>query len=183
MLCTVKGFPKSPDSSTLPSSWVIMRRFFTIISCLKGYTHQHFFPHIVHERIVRLDGDERRVFQERILGLSWGFMYEDLIRINVSMVREFCANFSSAKQDTVFLRGKRMPFTEDDIRRYLNIPGETPDTDQDDNFVALVKAYERGDDMNIAEIYSVISREETNWANDPANNTIPKSINNGILNP
>ncbi|MED6147733.1 hypothetical protein PIB30_046540 [Stylosanthes scabra] len=99
------------------------------------------------------------------------------------MVREFCANFSLAKKDHVFLRGKRIPFTEADIRHYLNIPEEAPDADQDDNFVALVKAYERGDDMNMAEIYSVIGREETNWANDPANNTIPKSINNGILNP
>ncbi|MED6221688.1 hypothetical protein PIB30_057220 [Stylosanthes scabra] len=138
---------------------------------------------IVHERFVRLDGDERRVFQELILGLGWGFMYEHLICINVSMVREFCANFSSAKQDHVFLRGKRIPFTEADILRYLNILEEEPDADQDDDFVALVKAYERGDDMNMAEIYSVIGREETNWANDPANNTIPKSINNGILNP
>ncbi|MED6159398.1 hypothetical protein PIB30_042023 [Stylosanthes scabra] len=138
---------------------------------------------IVHERIVRLDGDERRVFQERILGLGWGFMYEDLISINVSMVREFCTNFSSAKQDHVFHRGKRIPFTETDIRCYLNIPEEAPDADQDDNFVALVKAYERGDDMNMAKMYSVIGREETNWVNDPANNTIPKSINNGILNP
>ncbi|MED6146748.1 hypothetical protein PIB30_037565 [Stylosanthes scabra] len=99
------------------------------------------------------------------------------------MVREFCANFSSTKQDHVFLRGKRIPFTEADVRRYLNIPGETPDDDQDDNFEALVKAYGRGDDMNIAEIYSMVGREGTNWANDPANNTIPKSIYNGILNP
>ncbi|MED6208847.1 hypothetical protein PIB30_048996 [Stylosanthes scabra] len=138
---------------------------------------------VVHERIVRLDGDEDRGFRERLLGLGWGFMYEDLVRINVSMVREFCANFCSAKQDHVFLRGKRTPFTEAHIRRYLGIPGEALDDDQDDNFVALVKAYERGDDMNMAEIYSVIGREETNWANDPANHTIPKSINNGILNP
>ncbi|MED6208140.1 hypothetical protein PIB30_042404 [Stylosanthes scabra] len=36
--------------------------------------------------------------------------------------------------------------------------------------------------MNMAEIYSVIGREGTNWANDPAN-TIPKTIYNGILNP
>ncbi|MED6212615.1 hypothetical protein PIB30_085160 [Stylosanthes scabra] len=71
------------------------------------FDHQLHFDHwkglenrdIVHERILRLDGDERRVFQERILRLGWGFMYEDPICINVSMVREFCANFSSAKQD------------------------------------------------------------------------------------
>ncbi|MED6140756.1 hypothetical protein PIB30_096487 [Stylosanthes scabra] len=138
---------------------------------------------IVHEQIIRLDGEEEAIFRNRIQGLGWGFMYEDLVRINVSMVREFCANFSSTKQDHVFLRGKRIPFTEADVRRYLNIPRKTPDDDQDDNFEALIRAYGRGDDMNMAEIYSVIGREETNWANDPANNTIPKSINNGILNP
>ncbi|MED6207301.1 hypothetical protein PIB30_034502 [Stylosanthes scabra] len=117
---------------------------------------------IVHERIIRLDGEEETIFRNRIQGL---------------------ANFSSTKQDQLFLRGKRIPFTEADVHRYLNIPGETPDDDQDDNFEALVKAYGRGDDMNMAEIYSVIGREGTNWANDLANNTIPKSICNGILNP
>ncbi|MED6119922.1 hypothetical protein PIB30_016127 [Stylosanthes scabra] len=110
---------------------------------------------VMHERIVRLDGDEEGIFREHILGLGWGFMYEDL----------------------------RIPFTEAHICRYLGIPGEAPDDDQDDNFVALAKAYERGEDMNMAEIYFVIGREETNWANDSANNTIPKSINNGIMNP
>ncbi|MED6151414.1 hypothetical protein PIB30_082186 [Stylosanthes scabra] len=110
---------------------------------------------IVHEWIIRLDGEEEAIFRNRIQGLGWGLMYEDL----------------------------RIPFTEADVRRYLNIPGETPDDDQDDNFEALVKAHGRGDDMNMAEIYSVIGREGTNWANDPVNNTIPKSINNGILNP
>ncbi|MED6160905.1 hypothetical protein PIB30_055644 [Stylosanthes scabra] len=112
---------------------------------------------IVHERIIRLDGEEETIFRNRIQGLGWGFMYEDL--------------------------GRGSLFTEADVRRYLNIPRETPDDDQDDNFEALVTVYGRGDDMNMAEIYSVIGREGTNWANDPANNTIPKSINNGILNP
>ncbi|MED6173804.1 hypothetical protein PIB30_063081 [Stylosanthes scabra] len=58
---------------------------------------------IMHERIIRLDGDEERIFQEHVLGLGWGFMYDDLIRINLSMVREFCANFSSGQQEHVFL--------------------------------------------------------------------------------
>ncbi|MED6139960.1 hypothetical protein PIB30_088689 [Stylosanthes scabra] len=114
---------------------------------------------------------------------GWGFMYEDLVRINVSLVRDFCANFSSTKQDHVFLRAKRIPFTEAHIRCYLGIPDEAPDADQDGDFMALTRAYEGGDDMNMAEIYSVIGQEETNWPNNPAINTIPKSINNGILNP
>ncbi|MED6136738.1 hypothetical protein PIB30_058581 [Stylosanthes scabra] len=49
---------------------------------------------IVHERIVRLDGDEERVFRERTHRLGWRFMHDYLVRINVSMVREFCVNFS-----------------------------------------------------------------------------------------
>ncbi|MED6195168.1 hypothetical protein PIB30_035490 [Stylosanthes scabra] len=49
--------------------------------------------------------------------------------------------------------------------------------------MALARAYERGDDMNMAEIYYVIGQEETNWADNLANNTIPKSINNAIINP
>ncbi|MED6193601.1 hypothetical protein PIB30_021076 [Stylosanthes scabra] len=95
---------------------------------------------IVHERIIRLDGEEETIFRNQIQELGWGFMYEDLVRINVSMVREFCANFSSTKQDHVFLRGKRIPFTEAYVRRYLNIPEETPDDDQDDNFEAFIRA-------------------------------------------
>ncbi|MED6172760.1 hypothetical protein PIB30_052986 [Stylosanthes scabra] len=138
---------------------------------------------IVHERIIRLDGDEERIFRERVLGLGWGFMYDDLICINLSMVREFCANFSSGQQEQVFLRGKKIPFTEDNIRRHLGIHGDSPDAEVDDNFVPLAKAYETGDDMDMAEIFSVIGQEGTNWANNPASNVIPKSLNNAILNP
>ncbi|MED6165049.1 hypothetical protein PIB30_095969, partial [Stylosanthes scabra] len=99
------------------------------------------------------------------------------------MVCEFCANFSSGQQEHVFLRGKKIPFTEDNIHRHLGIHGDSPDAKVDDDFVALAKAYERGDEMDMAEIFSVIGQEGTNWANNPAINTIPKSLNNAILNP
>ncbi|MED6204689.1 hypothetical protein PIB30_011372 [Stylosanthes scabra] len=137
---------------------------------------------IVHDRIIRLDDDEERIIWERVLGLGWGFMYDDLIRINISM-REFCANFSSGQQEHVFLRGKKIPFTEDNIGRHLGIRGDSSDAEVDDDFVALAKAYERGDDMDMAAILSVIGQEGTNWANNTAINTIPKSLNNAILNP
>ncbi|MED6111825.1 hypothetical protein PIB30_055899 [Stylosanthes scabra] len=133
---------------------------------------------IGHERIIRLDGDEERIFRERVLGLGWGSMYDNLIRINLSMVREFCTNFSSGQQEHVFLRGKKIPFTKDNICRHLGIHGDSPDAEVDDDFVALAKAYERGDDMDMAETFSVIGQEGTNWANNPAINTIPKSLNN-----
>ncbi|MED6109849.1 hypothetical protein PIB30_037323 [Stylosanthes scabra] len=138
---------------------------------------------IVHERIVRLDGDEDRIFLECLLGLSWGFMYDDLVRINVTVVREFSANFSSAKQEYVFLRGKKIPFTEANIHSHLNIPGDAPDAGVGDAFVTFVKTYAAGGDMNMEAIYAEIGREDTNWADNPAVNLIPKSMNNSILNP
>ncbi|MED6201594.1 hypothetical protein PIB30_096575 [Stylosanthes scabra] len=58
---------------------------------------------IMHEQIISLDGNKERIFRERVFGLGWGFMYDDLIRINLYMVREFCANFSSGQQEHVFL--------------------------------------------------------------------------------
>ncbi|MED6226176.1 hypothetical protein PIB30_100917, partial [Stylosanthes scabra] len=126
---------------------------------------------IMHERIILLHGDEERIFRERVLGLGWGFMYDDLIRINLSM------------QEHVFLRGKKIPFIEDNIRHHLGIHSDSLDAEVDDDFVALAKAYERGDDMDMAEIFSVIGQEGTNSANNPAINTIPKSLNNALLNP
>ncbi|MED6188065.1 hypothetical protein PIB30_082476 [Stylosanthes scabra] len=126
---------------------------------------------IVHERIIHLDGDEERIFRERVLWLGLGFMYDDLICINLSMVREFCAYFSSGQQEHVFLRGKKIPFLEDNIRRHLGIHGDSPNAEVDDDFVALAKAYERVDDMDMAEIFSVIGLEGTNWANNPTINT------------
>ncbi|MED6186667.1 hypothetical protein PIB30_068939 [Stylosanthes scabra] len=137
---------------------------------------------IVHERIVRIDREEEPIFRNRIQGLGWRFMYDDLVRINLSIVREFCANFSSAKQDHVFLRGKRIPFTEAHIRRYLGILGDAPDADVDDAFVALAKSYERGEDVNMAAIYEDIGRPKTNWADNPAVHIIPKTVHNSVLN-
>ncbi|MED6196189.1 hypothetical protein PIB30_045081 [Stylosanthes scabra] len=138
---------------------------------------------IVHERIVCLYGDEDRIFRERLLGLGWRFMYDDLVRINVTVVHEFCANFSSTKQEYVFLWGKKIPFAEANIHHHLNIPGDVPDAGVDDAFVTFVKTYATGGDMNMEAICVEIGREDTNWADNPAVNLIPKSVNNSILNP
>ncbi|MED6160671.1 hypothetical protein PIB30_053624 [Stylosanthes scabra] len=105
---------------------------------------------IVHERIVRIDGEQEVIFHNRIQGLGWGFMEEN------SLYRD---------QHSPPLRHLRS------------------DADVDDTYVALAKSYEKGEDMNMAVIYAEIGRVETNWANNPAVNLIPKTINNSILNP
>ncbi|MED6149237.1 hypothetical protein PIB30_060484 [Stylosanthes scabra] len=128
---------------------------------------------IVHECIIRVDKEEGPIFHNRIQELGWGFMFGDLVRINLSMVREFCANFSSASQNHVYLRGKKIPFTEAHIHSYLGIPGDAPDAGIDDAFIALAKAYKNGED---------IGRSKTNWADNPADNTIPNKINNSVQN-
>ncbi|MED6225109.1 hypothetical protein PIB30_090568 [Stylosanthes scabra] len=42
---------------------------------------------VVHEQIVRINGDEELAFRNRIQGLGWRFMYDDLVRINLSIIR------------------------------------------------------------------------------------------------
>ncbi|MED6173084.1 hypothetical protein PIB30_055983 [Stylosanthes scabra] len=135
-----------------------------------------------HERIVRVDREEWPIFRNRIQELGWGFMFGDLVRTNLSMVREFCANFSSATQNHVYLRGKKIPFTEAHIHGYLGIPGDAPDADVDDAFITLAKTYKKGEDVNMGAIYAEIGWPETNWADNPADNTIPNKINNSVLN-
>ncbi|MED6123155.1 hypothetical protein PIB30_046596 [Stylosanthes scabra] len=73
--------------------------------------------------------------------------------------------------------------TEANIHNYLNIPDDVPDADVDDTFVTLGKTYVAGRDMNMEAIYTMIGREDTNWADDPVVNLIPKNMNNSILNP
>ncbi|MED6170891.1 hypothetical protein PIB30_035468 [Stylosanthes scabra] len=86
-------------------------------------------------------------------------MYHPLVCINVTLVREFYANFSSGEQKTVFLRGKRIPFTEEAIRCHLGIRIDLPYIGVDDVFVATTKTYDDGN-LNMADVFSVIGQED-----------------------
>ncbi|MED6210772.1 hypothetical protein PIB30_067240 [Stylosanthes scabra] len=98
------------------------------------------------------------------------------------VVREFYSNFSAPSQPHVFLTGKKIPFSEDDIGRHLYIPYELPLAGEDDIFKMTLKAYNDGE-LNMDGVFEVIGRAETNWANDPAITTISeKKIDNAILN-
>ncbi|MED6150486.1 hypothetical protein PIB30_072760 [Stylosanthes scabra] len=139
----------------------------------RGYTH---------ERIIRLPEGEPDFWHDRIEGLGWGFMYNAFIPINVTLVTKFCANFSANHQETVFLRGRRIPFTENDIHRYLNINIDLPRPGVND---AFKKATERRkeNDLDLGVVFSMIGRQDTNWANNPTDDTIPeRKLDNAILN-
>ncbi|MED6153109.1 hypothetical protein PIB30_098431 [Stylosanthes scabra] len=47
--------------------------------------------------------------QDRIEELGWSFMYNDLVDINLSIVREFYSNFSHASQNTLYLQENHIP--------------------------------------------------------------------------
>ncbi|MED6113263.1 hypothetical protein PIB30_069198 [Stylosanthes scabra] len=139
----------------------------------RGYTH---------EQIIRLPEGGPDFWHDRIEGLGWGFMYNAFIPINATLVREFYANFSAAHQDAIFLRGRRIHFTENDIRHYLNINIDLPGPGVND---AFKKATERRkeNDLDMGLVFSVIGRQNTNWANNPADDTIPeRELDNAILN-
>ncbi|MED6212564.1 hypothetical protein PIB30_084630 [Stylosanthes scabra] len=134
-----------------------------------------------HERIVRFEDGEPNFMLERLTELGWGFMYNSILLINIIVVREFYANFSSFTHPHVFLRGKKIPITEDAMCRHLGIPYEPPPFDMDDEYVATVNAHKQGE-VNMANVLKIIEREGINWANNPTNETIPERPDNAILN-
>ncbi|MED6176492.1 hypothetical protein PIB30_088691 [Stylosanthes scabra] len=109
-------------------------------------------------------------------------MYNAFIPINVTLVLEFCAHFAAAHQDTVFLRGRRIPFTENDIHRYLNIHIDLPGPRVTNAFKEATER-RKGNDLDMELVFSVIERQGTNWANNPADGTIhERKLGNAILN-
>ncbi|MED6158595.1 hypothetical protein PIB30_034227 [Stylosanthes scabra] len=123
------------------------------------------------------DRFDHHIHYDRWRGLeNRGIVHEWIVRID----REEEPIFPN--QDHVFLWGKRILFTEAHICRYLGIPGDAPDAEIDDAFVALAKSYDRGEDVNMAAIYEEIDRPETNWADNPTVHIIPKTVNNSVLN-
>ncbi|MED6163063.1 hypothetical protein PIB30_076364 [Stylosanthes scabra] len=119
---------------------------------------------------------------DRVDGLGWGFMYNAFPPVNVTMVWEFCGNFSADHQTHVFIRGKQIPFSEEDICHHLGIEIELPPLGENDMFKATMVGEKRGElDMDL--VFQVIGRQQTNWANNSADNTIPqRKIDNTILN-
>ncbi|MED6213303.1 hypothetical protein PIB30_091857 [Stylosanthes scabra] len=78
--------------------------------------------------------------------------------------------------------GVRIPFTENDIRCHVGIHLDLPGLGVDDAFVEATNK-KKVDDLDMAMVFRVIGREDTNWANDLTIHTIPeKKLDNAILN-
>ncbi|MED6225865.1 hypothetical protein PIB30_097774, partial [Stylosanthes scabra] len=161
-----EGFPTEPFDSQIHYDW------------WKTMEHRG----ITHERIIRFPNRKPDFLHERVEGLGWGFMYNDFPPINVTMVREFCSNFSATHQTHVFLRGRRIPFSENDIHRFLGINIDLPPLGEDDMYKKTVEARKNGG-LDLNSVYQVIESPGNNWANNPADHTIQEiKIDNAILN-
>ncbi|MED6200043.1 hypothetical protein PIB30_081435 [Stylosanthes scabra] len=136
---------------------------------------------ITHERIISFSEGEPDFMHDRIEALAWGFMYNAFILINLNIVREFYSNFSAPSQIHVFLRGQGIPFSEEAIRRHLDIPYELPPLDEDDIFKKTVRDQKEGN-LNMADVLQVIGKEGVTWANNPDDTTIPKRLDHAIMN-
>ncbi|MED6182588.1 hypothetical protein PIB30_029837 [Stylosanthes scabra] len=55
---------------------------------------------VLNERIIQIPGEGRDSMIQRIQQLGWDYMYNDLVDINVTIVKEFYSNFSTSAQRT-----------------------------------------------------------------------------------
>ncbi|MED6112894.1 hypothetical protein PIB30_065951 [Stylosanthes scabra] len=85
---------------------------------------------ILHERCINFQG-QPDFMEERLGELGWMFMYNDLQPINLTLVREFYSNFSSANQSTIFMCGKQIPITEDVLNAFLPLTTPPPSKEED----------------------------------------------------
>ncbi|MED6150954.1 hypothetical protein PIB30_077615 [Stylosanthes scabra] len=75
-----------------------------------------------------------------------------------------------------------IPFTENDIRRYLNINIDLPGQGVNDAFKEATERRNEND-LDLGMVFNVIGRQDTNWANNPVDDTIPeRKLDNNILN-
>ncbi|MED6185713.1 hypothetical protein PIB30_059709 [Stylosanthes scabra] len=79
---------------------------------------------ILHKQVINFENQGPDFMQERIVELGWSFMYNDLVDINLTIVREFYSNFSHASHETVYLRGRQIPIAENAIHYFLGINGD-----------------------------------------------------------
>ncbi|MED6122365.1 hypothetical protein PIB30_039037 [Stylosanthes scabra] len=108
---------------------------------------------VLNERIIQIPGEGRDFMIQRIHQLWWDYMYNDLVDINVTIVKEFYSNFSKSAQRT------------DPIPR-------TQDTYE------INKVRRATEDLNMNDVLATIATPGMTW--DRYN---PKSgrVDNGIL--
>ncbi|MED6196381.1 hypothetical protein PIB30_046852, partial [Stylosanthes scabra] len=130
---------------------------------------------VLNERIIQIPGEGRDFMLQRIQQLGWDYMYNDLVDINVTIVKEFYSNFSVFAQRTVYLRGTQISIDEDFISSFLGIQDLIP---RAQDGYEINKAQRAAGDINMDDVLAIIAAPGMTW--DRYN---PKSrrVDNGIL--
>ncbi|MED6177720.1 hypothetical protein PIB30_100707 [Stylosanthes scabra] len=76
---------------------------------------------VLHERVINFWG-KRDTFREHIARRGWDFMYDPMIDINMTLVREFYTNCNEKNQGEVYMRGRKIPCHLRDIEGVLHLP-------------------------------------------------------------
>ncbi|MED6213433.1 hypothetical protein PIB30_093274 [Stylosanthes scabra] len=133
---------------------------------------------ILHERCINFEGQQD--FMDNLLGeLGWLFMYNYLMPpINLTLIREFYSNFSSANQRIVFLCGKQIPIIEDALNAFLPVTTPPPSKEEDAYEKNLVRKHIGALDMGL--VLATIALPRMRW-----DSYKPKSgrVDNAILTP
>ncbi|MED6188975.1 hypothetical protein PIB30_091081 [Stylosanthes scabra] len=130
----------------------------------------------LHERTIKFPKGED-TFEERILTRGWGFMYEPIIPINLSWVREFYANKTKKDQREIFLRGRKITCSGSTIEKTLGIPKFRGKC----GYSEISKAY-NNKTLDMDEVLQVIGKEGATWWEDSRNPVIPTNPKKKILN-
>ncbi|MED6223407.1 hypothetical protein PIB30_073671 [Stylosanthes scabra] len=132
---------------------------------------------ILHEQCIDFQG-QQDFMEDRLAGLGWMFMYNALEPINIILVRKFYSNFSSANQQTVFLRGKQIPITENAFNAFLGITTPPQSKEEDAYEKNLVRKNIGALDMGL--VLPTIALPGMRW-----DSYKPKSgrVDNAILTP
>ncbi|MED6170133.1 hypothetical protein PIB30_027981 [Stylosanthes scabra] len=131
---------------------------------------------ILNERIIHFDEEREDFMKQRIEGLGWSYIYNDLVEINITWVKEVYSHFSMADQSTVYLRGAQIPINVNYISSFLGIQNVVVKAD-----CAYKKNVTKwkGNNLNMDRVLATIAEPGMQW-----NSYNPGSgrVDNGILN-
>ncbi|MED6134002.1 hypothetical protein PIB30_033425 [Stylosanthes scabra] len=115
---------------------------------------------VLNERIVQIPGEGRDFMIQRIHQLGWDYMYNDLVDINVTIVKEFYSNFSKSVQRTVYLRGTQINIDEESISSFLGIQDPIPKTQ---DTYEINKVRRATGDLNMNDVLATIATPRMTW--------------------
>ncbi|MED6196743.1 hypothetical protein PIB30_050224 [Stylosanthes scabra] len=131
---------------------------------------------ILNERIIHFNEERDDFMKQRIEGLGWSYMYNDLVEINITWVKEFYSHFSMADQSTVYLRGAQIPIDVNFISSFLGIQNVVAEAD--DGYKKNVTKWKAGN-LNMDMVLATIAEPGMQWN---SYNPVSGRVDNGILN-